>query len=522
MNYPCPYDSTMLDIGEGTQYFFDDLVIESVENVCRVWHTPVKHPAPLIQKDRPWESIPYFSCNTHQVQRDPHEGIFKCWYTDWNKPYVRPEDSAIGRSIYHILYAESEDGLHWRKPPLGDAAGHGMETNVSLPHGYNMAIVRDPHEPDAQKRYKGLYTSFPPGSADVAAMRLATSADGRRWQAGQEKPCFGRHGDRLDDVIILRYNAEGRFFVINARHYDMYAVARNLGNPTVGHWTLPYYPSDWRRMNKRRVWQAESSDLLHWSEPYPALIPDEDEAELDECFYGLAQYPMGDITLGFLNIYNYVSNEMRVRLVYSRNGKTWHHLNRGQPFLEPGGAGAWDACMVTIPYPPIPVGNELWVYHGGARNHHDWWITGAREGLTVPEALDINEVAYCLGLATMRRDGFVSLSANAVRPGIYITRPVISTGEHLVINAACRAGGSVAVEVVDLRDQVIPGFSKEVCDVFSGDSVSHIVSWQGKTSIPVRSHERAAYPHAENERFRKLRFYMRNADLYSFTLTNQT
>jgi hypothetical protein len=99
---------------------------------------------------------------------------------------------------------------------------------------------------------------------------------------------------------------------------------------------------------------------------------------------------------------------------------------------------------------------------------------------------------------------------------------VISTGEHLVINAACRGGGSIAVEVVDLQDRVIPGFSQEACDVFSGDSVSHIVSWQGKTSIPVRSRERAAYPHAENERFRKLRFYVRNADLYSFALTNQT
>ena len=151
-----------------------------------------------------------------------------------------------------------------------------------------------------------------------------------------------------------------RIFVMNTRHYDMYAVARNLKNPVVGQWCPPYYPLDWSRINKRRVWQTESADFVHWGELYPVLSPEDGLDDLDECFYGLCQCPIGSVTLGFLNIYNYVPNTMRVRLVYSRNGKIWEHINKRQPFLMPGGEGKWDQYMVTIPSKPIEVGDELY------------------------------------------------------------------------------------------------------------------------------------------------------------------
>ena len=80
---------------------------------------------------------------------------------------------------------------------------------------------------------------------------------------------------------------------MTTRSYDMYAVKRNLKNPTLGHWTLPYYPMDWQRMNKRRVWQTESSDFIHWSEPYLALGAEDGLDDLDECLYGLCQLPVG-------------------------------------------------------------------------------------------------------------------------------------------------------------------------------------------------------------------------------------
>ncbi|MDP6438839.1 MAG: hypothetical protein QGH74_04310, partial [Candidatus Brocadiia bacterium] len=227
---------------------------------------------------------------------------------------------------------------------------------------------------------------------------------------------------------------------------------------------------------------------------------------------------VGGVIVGILTTYQYTANTMSVRLVYSRNGKTWEHLNKRQPFLAPRGEGTWDAYMVTIPSKPVEVGDELYVFHGGSRNHHDWWITGAREGLPVPEATDTRCVEYDLGLARLRLDGFASLDAGPARRGILITRPVISDGTRLVVNARCNGGGAIAAEVVDIHDHVLPGFGREECDVFTGDDVRHIFSWQGREELPAVTDDRAEYPHPEIERFRKVRFFMEKAELYTFTL----
>jgi predicted GH43/DUF377 family glycosyl hydrolase len=159
------------------------------------------------------------------------------------------------------------------------------------------------------------------------------------------------------------------------RHYDI-CLAGESQEPVVEEWHLsPYYPLDWARANKRRVWQSESADLMHWSEPYSILTPEDGEDGLDETFYGFCQFPLGSVMMGFLPILDYVSNEMVARLVYSRDGRNWHHLNKRQPFLLPTGEGHWDAHMVTLSHGPIEVGDELFIYYGGAINHHDWWIT---------------------------------------------------------------------------------------------------------------------------------------------------
>lgn len=513
------YDASMLNIGCEKQVFLDDLVIESAENITRTWHQPSKaDKSPLIKTDQPWENVAYFSCNTWQVIRDPQDGLFKCWYSDWNKPEIKSDETAMGQSVLNLLYAESDDGLEWRKPALGIHQIEGRDTNIVVPNAYDPGLLLDPHETDPNKRFKMLCTQFLPGAGDCEAVLAVTSGDGIRWTRTKDAPSLGRQGSRLDDVIIIHYDPFSRVYIMNTRHYDMYAVKRNLKSPVLNHWTPVYYPLDWRRLNKRRIWQAESADFIHWSEPYPILCPEDGEDGLDETFYGLCQFSAGSVTIGFLNIMHYVSNTMDVRLVYSRDGKNWQHLNKRQPFLPPSGKETWDQFMVTMPSKPIEVGDELYIYHGGANNHHDWWCTGAREGVKAPEATDISKVNYGLGLAKLRLDGFASLDAGCERPGILITRPLISDGTKLVVNARCKNEGSIAAEIVDVNDEVIPDFGRQECDVFTGDDVRHVFSWKGKTDIPVFSTERAKYPEPERERFRKVRLYMANTELYAFTI----
>ena len=97
-------------------------------------------------------------------------------------------------------------------------------------------------------------------------------------------------------------------------------------------------------------------------------------------------------------------------------------------------------------------------------------------------------------------------------------RPVISEGMQLIVNARCQTGGSIAAEVVNMRDEVFPGYSRQECDVFKGDKVRHAFSWGGKTELPPVPARHPEYPKPEFERYRKFRFYMENVELYSLTI----
>ena len=139
-------------------------------------------------------------------------------------------------------------------------------------------------------------------------------------------------------------------------------------------------------MNKRRIFRSKSADLIHWTTPWPLFGPDDSIDNVDDAFYGLEQFPIGDDWLGVLNVLHMTDNTMDVQLVYSRDGKHFTRVRPGQPWLAPGGPGSWDQYMVTICSKPIEVGDDLYVYHAGAKNHHDWWIVGAQEGLDCAEA----------------------------------------------------------------------------------------------------------------------------------------
>ena len=99
-------DSVYLRVGNRRQFFFDDLLLEQTQNLTRRFHSP--QPAgdrPVLVKDRPWEHVLYFTCNTWNVIRDPQDGLFKCWYEDW-----RIEDFARAASWVRPLGRQALPG----------------------------------------------------------------------------------------------------------------------------------------------------------------------------------------------------------------------------------------------------------------------------------------------------------------------------------------------------------------------------------------------------------------------------
>ena len=511
-------DSTQLFVKDRVQTFIDNVVIESVQSATRRWHTPVRRQEePLITRDRPWERLVYFSGSDYTVLRDPEDGLFKCWYEDYDpapdgdwstsRGIVRPGNS-------RQLYAESEDGLEWHKPELDLYVEDGRKTNIVLggreyPGSVHaLAVALDPHPPTREERYRAVFNHVM-GADHNIRVESAHSPDGIHWTVYDEAPSFGIGGGRLGDVSVLFYDEDAREFVHNTRHYAQnIGIGANPRIPTNFSFMRSREVDNFAADNRRRIFQCRSHDLIHWSEPILVAAPDDVADNLDESFYCMAQFRLGTVHLATVGVLRFVDNEMHVQLLVSRDGTRWGRTNKRQPFLAPKGDGHWDGHMVSLVSPPIEVGDELRFYHGGTSYHHDWWIFGRAEGMDHPEARDPMGGRWGLGLATLRKDGYAGLYATKHREGIVATRPLATQGTRLEINAKCDPGGYVRVEVADGNDEVIGSCSVDRSDPFTGDSVEHTVTWGGDPAIPSGPDDRTS--------LRKVRFYLRDAELFSF------
>ena len=509
-------DSVNLYVKDLVQTFIDNVVIESVQDVTRRWHTPErKSDAPVIRRDKPWEHVTYFTYSNYAVLWDPQDDLFRCWYEDLEVPAERDRVDHYARQCY----AESDDGIHWRKPELDVLAIDGRKTNVVLGgpefgEVHSASYVIDPFPARPDLRFRTIFSHmWDDGQKGHNRIECAHSPDGIHWTLYDELPRVGISGPRLNDVSVLLYDPDAREFVQNTRHWLQWAGAINLRNPHNQSFLGPYEPLHHLRYNQRRVFQTRSHDFIHWGELVPVATTDDAEDNLDESYYGMCQFKLGGLYLATVGVFRAVDNEMDVQLLTSRDGIRWTNTNKRQPLLAPRGEGHWDAHMVSLVSPPVEVGDELYFFHGGTSSHHDWWLYGRDIADQLPDCDRLENVEYGLGVATLRKDGYAGLYANPYREGAVITRPLISLGTKLVINARCAPGGSIRVEIADRKDDVIAPCTKEACDPFTGDDTAHTVTWKGNALTPVPEDARVCW--------RKIRFFLRDAELFSFRFADE-
>jgi hypothetical protein len=175
-----------------------------------------------------------------------------------------------------------------------------------------------------------------------------------------------------------------------------------------------------------------------------------------------------------------------VELVTSRDGKHWQREEEPRPrLLDVGKPGTWDDGMVFTPNHPLVEGDTIKLFYGGFDETH-----GA------------DKARACIGVATLRKDGFASLQAGESE-GTVKTSLLDGVAGALSVNYAVRDGGAVRVEVLALKGSTIPGYGLDDCIPLTGDSVSERVRWKGHDTLP------------ETSAPIRLRFVMTKADLYA-------
>jgi hypothetical protein len=445
--------------------FLDDYEIASMSNLTRVLHQPIKQ-GMVVDHDRPWED---WAADFPVVLRDASgfHMYYRAIYRE-GAPPVPSDPSQQG--VSSTCYAFSADGLHWTKPNLGLREIKGTLDNNTLPVGGVSAAIWQPHHPDPSRRYLfmtggGSFTGSNPVSGWAAYGPGALRGGGLNYEPHQEM--FAAYGQTEQPRTIYRYT---------------------------------------------------SADLLSWADQGKVLEADDLDhrlpADTDE-FYGMGVQQEGTLTIGFLWVFHtdrtdpeyttpYSSSVWRkglidIQLVASRDGVQWTRVADRQTWLPLGPDGSFDDGMVFVGGPGVRVGNEMWFYYGAWDGDH---LTFTASGQQFEEPLREGRI----GLAAIRRDGFVSLSAGVDDDeGILTTRTYTVDRERLLVNVNA-ASGSLAVELLDGAGAPIPGYTLADCDPIHADSVALPVRWVGRTDLtPLMSQAI------------RIRFHLRSGDLYGFS-----
>ncbi len=478
-------------IGSRLEPLVDDYLIDEMTGDARLeLHRPVRREI-VYRTDAPWEGNASAFCSVfYDTTVDPP--VYRMYYRGLHYRHSGEPAQALEDHPWVLCYAESDDGLHWRRPELGihEFAGSTANNIVLTPEAV-AEIGGDPAHtatwldtnPDCppDQRYKITIVGKPRG------LYVLASDDGVHFKPLSNQPAV----------------TEGAFDSQNLMFWD----------PHIGKYR-EYHRGF--QDGVRAIMTATSDDVLNFPEPQWVQYVD---SEPEHLYTNQIKpyYRAPHILMGF---------PMR----YTDRG--WSQPVLELPMLEERlaraaasrryGTAITDALFMTSRdgltfkrwaeafIRPGPRQRESWVY---GDNFVFWQMVETASTLEdAPREISLYATeGYWEGVDTafrrytIRIDGFVSASA-PMSGGELVTRPLVFEGGNLALNLATSGAGSVQVELQEPDGTPIPGYALADCPEIYGDHLRFVVRWSdvGGDVRPVQG------------RPVRLRFVLRDADLYSF------
>jgi hypothetical protein len=473
------YSSEAIPVGSARQLLFDDKFIDESEGVEIALNPPVKL-GPVLEADRRWEDFRLTSYFTVIQDGDLSRMYYSCFSEDqWNFA----DAETTWRDYAFLCYAESHDGVHWRKPDLGLVEYEGSTANNILARSIvDGTVFIDPND-DASRRYKMLHTVGP----HAGGLRLSSSADGVHFNYGKD-PVIDWSPDSQQNMF---FDARLGKYVAYLRAREQMGVINEDG-------------SNWRK-----VARMELADAADWSKPAPKVVfqPDSnDPADIDFYTNACVAYPWAaDAYFMFPAVYHHFPKQygndglVDIAAAASRDGLAWRRPDR-RPYVPLGEQGEWDSMFAMMGVGMVRNGDKIRQYYSGV----DFGHGGTRKESKYSAAAANRRRWGSIGAVEQRLDGFYS--ADAAYEGGWLTTPPMSfRGSELEININTSSAGSAQVEIRDTDGNPLPGFALADCDLVMTNDAHHRVTWRGKPDVSALA-----------GRAVRLHFKMRSAKLYAF------
>jgi hypothetical protein len=430
--------------------FFDYREVENINGFTRKLENPVKHTKnPLFIADAPWEnSNMQLYGSVIKVPGKP----FQMWYSVIHKPFKM-----------YLAYAESEDGLSWRRPLFDIFKFRGERTNIVFPDNpHGPAVIYDEAELREDWHYKMVAGADPTGQ--ICAYH---SADGIHWVPVREAPIIATGPDC--PMGFLR-TPEGRYAIYH--RFDGFG---------------------------RRIFRSESLNFIEWPDE-PRMVAEPDSGDPPQVqFYGMGSTAYGPYEIGTLWIYHTnpgdfgrgkMEGYQEAELTYARSGYAWHRAAQGTAFIPHGEKRDWDLGNLQCASSPIFLDNEIRYYYMGTNMYHK-------------EHWELEPQLAGLGLATLKPDRFVALRAGNETADLS-TYSLNLPSNKIFVNAITKPNGWIRLEILEADGKTVVDFSEEDCTPITGDSIAHKVLWKGSDTGAKIADRRV-----------RIRLRAQNADLFS-------
>lgn len=419
-------------------------------NLCYYLNHPTVVPEPVLQpsRDNPHATD---TVATHFYGTVLHDnGKFRMWYygASWKEAPTNGDIETTKLREGPVCYAESDDGLHWTKPNLGQVSCHGGSDNnaIALPDTQieGTFVIKDETDPDPARRYKMVYENHP-ANHRFMSVRTATSPDGIHWSAGPDSPI----DEGLEPCSFYQYRG---LYCIGA-HFAPAGVSE--GGNLAGRQGFVWVSTDFRH------WLPESAEAFLLPEP-----EDPNDRGLDrpgvQVHLGVGAFPEGNVVVG---IYCRWDSRPKVGDWFGR-GTTKGDFgllvsNDGLHFREPVKDFVFldhrDSNAVVTPgirhqvvleqsgNGILNVGDETWIYHGR-------WVN--------PEKLENYTAEIALAKLPRDRWGALGLYPRADEGAVWSAPLEIDgTGARVLLNADGAQG--MSVDVADESFHPLADFSGE-------------------------------------------------------------
>ena len=412
-----------------------------------------------LKADKPWEVLRL--SGAHAVIYE--DGVYRLWYESFGSDYHGSFDA-------RLCYAESSDGLNWKKPTLNLIEYEGdKKTNIVFDKSSNGGfghcggtVFLDPVAPSSE-RYKYIFL----GEQNKGQIRAAVSKDGLLWKSIPEPIMDPYHSDTQS---IAYYDRIRGSYVGYFRSW-----IDDLGC---------LYPD-----RRRAIARAETKDFKKWPTPETVFSLGVNHHPAHDLYTNAhILYPnRDDLHLFFPAQYDRDKDTLEIYLASSRDGVRLEYFGNN-PVVTLGKKGSGQEGRIYAGCGLVPLDEDKLALpcFGLSYTHND----DVLDNDDVPGTKSYSGVYFW---ATWKKDRLVAIEA--ADEGSFALSFLSHQVSKLYLNFTSKPAGEIKVQISDTSGErggphysegkPISGYTFSDCNPIQGDELKYPVTWQEKTEISV-------------------------------------